>query len=394
MKVLYISNNPLANKTDALTWFQKYCEFDDLYLYTDLEKAKDFLIENVINKQKHLDFIISDWNFGISNSKTLLDWVKNSDETYSSLNFQFRSLPFLIIEDPDVQSSLISEGFDEVIQEFPNDTSKLYFGVKSAIKAWRYLLAEDLELIGLDPKTMKEYPSQRNNFISYFRLNVLTRQFVDNKSKKLNYIWNSPDIVSLQNSNQQFYDKVYWTTINPPRYLEKEFHQFFLKYPTFIKGEDYISTENEMLYEKHLYYDNSRRYIEPDFINKPYEYSLRNPEIFEVKRHTQKLLRFNKENFLSNTKKSFQQVIKYKKYMNSTNPYEQNYVKKYLGKLYDNYEYTLLIGSLDEKLEYEDLIEKLKKDYDFGDINLLTYDELLDRHIKVCDRLSEFNIFD
>jgi hypothetical protein len=51
------------------------------------------------------------------------------------------------------------------------------------------------------------------------------------------------------------------------------------------------------------------------------------------------------------------------------------------------------MGSRDEKLEHQDLIEKLKCDFDFTDIKLLTYEELLERHIRLCDRLYEFDIF-
>ncbi len=78
--------------------------------------------------------------------------------------------------------------------------------------------------------------------------------------------------------------------------------------------------------------------------------------------------------------------------MTSQNPQNHYYIKKYLGQLYDSYNYTLLRGSKDEKREHEDLISRLKSDFD--DINLMTYEELLDRHINLCNRLEEFNIFD
>ena len=79
--------------------------------------------------------------------------------------------------------------------------------------------------------------------------------------------------------------------------------------------------------------------------------------------------------------------------MTSDDPRNQYYIKYYLGELYSSYEYTLLMGSNEEKQEHEDLIEQLKSDFDFEDINLLTYEELLERHINLCNRLDEFNIF-
>lgn len=268
MKVLYISNRQFINKNEALTWFQNYCEHSDLFLYTDLNSAKQFLTEQVIEQQKHLDFIITDWSFNFQNAKSLLSWLRESNETYSANNFLFRSIPVLLIEDTSNQSSSISEGFDGVVKDFPTDHFRLRLEVKNAIRTWRYSLADDLDLIGLDPQTQKIYPNHRSNFISYYKLKVLSRQFVDSKSKRLNYIWTNSEIKPLNDSNEAFLDKMNRTIRNPPRYLEKEFHEFFRANPTFIKGEDFIATQKEMLYEKHLYKNGTRKYDEPDFINK------------------------------------------------------------------------------------------------------------------------------
>ncbi len=393
MKVLYISNRPFISESEALTWFQSYIEHSDLHLYTDLKNAKRFLTEQIIEPQKHIDLIITDWNFHSENAKTLLSWLRESQETYSDSNFLFRSIPILLIEDTAKQSSFISEGFDGVIKDFPTSHLRLRLEIKNAIRTWRYSLADDLDLIGLDPKTQKIYPNHRSSFISYYKLKVLSRKFVDNKSKRLNYIWTNSEIKPLNDSNEAFSDKMNRTIRNPPRYLEKEFHRFFIENPSFIKGEDFIATQKELLYEKHLYKNGTRKYDEPDFINKPYEYALRFPEVFEIKRQSQKLLSNHRERFISKTKKSFEQVKRYKTYMTSTNPQHQYYIQYYLGKLYPSYEYTLLMGSINEKQEHEDLIERLKRDFDFNDIQLLTYEELLERHIRLCNRLDEFDIF-
>lgn len=393
MKVLYISNIPYVNKDEALSWFQFYCEPTDLLLYNDVYEAKRFLMEQIIGKQKHLDFIITDWEFDFENAKVLLNWLRDSNEKYSANNFQFCSIPMLLIEDKVNQSFSISEGFDGVIRDFPSNYSNLRSKVKNAIRTWRNALADDLDLIGLDPETQKIYPNHRSKFISYHRLKILSRQFVDNKSKRLNYIWTTSELSPLHDSNEAFWDKMVKTLKNPPKYLEKEFHNFFRINPTFIKGEDFISTHQEMLYEKHLYKNGTRSYDEPDFINKPYDYALRYPEIFEIKRHTQKILRYQHEKFISNVKKSFEQVKRYKAYMKSSNPQHHFYIEKYLGKLHTSYEYTLLMGSMNEKQEHADLIERLKSDFEFEDINLVTYEELLERHIRLCNRLDEFNIF-
>lgn len=393
MKILYISNDRLVNETDALLWFKLYCEPSDLILKYDLTDAKEFLGEYIIKQQKHIDLIITDWNFQHSNAKVLLNWLRNSSDNYSANNFMFRSIPVLLIEDKNTQSSSISDGFDDVVKDFPTNHEKLRLAIKNVVKSWRYSLANDLDLIGLDPQTQKIYSEHRKSFISYYKLKVLSQKFVDDKSKPLNYIWANNTILSLNESNQMFSDKMDRTIINPPKYLEKEFHDFFRKNPTFIKGEDYYATEQEMLYEKHFYKNGTRKYDEPDFINKPFNYSLNAPEVFEIKRQSQKLIRSGSETFISKTKQSFAQVSRYKQYMTSADPQNLYYIKKHLGQLYTSFEYTLLMGSKNEKLEHEDLIERLKSDFDFDDINLITYEELLDKHVRLCNRLDEFNIF-
>lgn len=391
MKVIYVSNKILSSQ-QGLNWFQFYCDtIEDLHIFKNTSAAIKFLTNEIINKQKHVDFIVMDWQFKTNNARSLLNWLRESQNNYSTNNFQLRKIPIILVEDTVQQSKAITEGFDSVITDFPADKYKLRKAVKDAIKTWRYALADDLDLIGLDPQTQKIYSMHRSSFLSYYKLKILTRSFVDAKSKKLNYLWTTSDIKNISQASSSFYDKINHTIKFPPKYLEKEFHDLFNKHPTLIKGEDF--RKDEMLYEKHFYKNGTRKYDEPDFINKPYEFSLNKPEIFEIKRQSQRLLTYSNDRFLFNAKKSFQQVKRYKDYMTSDNPQHQYYIKYHLGQLYDSYNFTLLMGSKNEKEEHEDLISRLKSDFEFEDINLITYEELLDKHIKMCDRLEEFNIF-
>lgn len=389
MTILFISNQPNFTKEEALKLFQPYTEEKDFHHFKSLSKAKDFLTNNLIEKNKHLDFIISDWKFKNDNSKNILNWIRNSLENYSSSNFQLKSMPFLLIEDRENQSASISDGFDAVIENFPNDYKNLKYNITSSIKKWRTAFADDLELIGLDPKIKAHYSFHRKSFISYYKLKVLSKHFVDKKCNSLNYIWTDFNYTDLVRSNELFEKKMKETLKRPTKYLEKEFHDFLRDNPTFVKGENF----NKLLYEKHLYINNTRRYNEPDFINKPFDYAIRFPEIFEVKRQSQRIFWKNKDQLLSKAKKGFEQVIRYKNYMESRNDMNEYYIKKYLGKVYSQYEYTLLMGSYEEKRYSENLVEELKNDFNFTDVSLVTYEDLLNRHIRLCDRLNDFNIF-
>ncbi|WP_343522036.1 hypothetical protein [Pedobacter sp.] len=393
MKVLYISKDKQANKSEALSWFKRYCEHEtDLIIKTTFDSAKQFLADDIIDDNKHIDFIITDWQIKGDNAKSLLNWIRESEHNYSNDSFQFRSLPVLLIEDEKNQSSTISDGFNETVVDFPTNKYQLRNSIKNAVKNWRYSLANDLDLIGLDPKTQKSYDGHRAKFISYYKLTVLSRVFVDSKTDRLNYIWTNSNITMLSDANQAFEDKINWAKRSSDRNIEKIFHQFFIKNPTLIKGEDYLTTRDRLHYEKQFYKDATRRDI-PDFMNEPYSYSFNKPEVFEIKRQTQRILRYDKTGFLSNAKSSFKQVDRYRRYMQSDNPLHQQYIIRHLGKLYPSFKYTLLMGSLEEKMENEDLIEKLKSDFNFEDIGLVTYEELLQQHIRLCDRLTNFNIF-
>jgi hypothetical protein len=396
MTVLFITNNNSTTIAESLSWFKFFCnDPSDILLFNNISKAKGFIENSLIEEkeQKHIDFIISDWQFGRNNVKTLLDWIRKSEDEYSSKNFQIKSLPFLLINDS--KNTVIEEGFDGIIDGFPNEIWRFEAQVKLAIKKWRYSIADDLDLIGLNPKTQNNYDNHQTKFIAYYRLKVLTKKFVDNKVKKLNYIWTSPKIGELNSANDEFYDMIRRTIDNPKAYSEKRYHEFFKENPTLIKGEHFLSkkVKEELIYEPHLYKNGTAKYDEPDFLNKPHEYSLRFPEVFEIKLQTQRLLRNTNDKFLYKAKKSFDQVARYKKYLTSDDPRNHYYIKKYLGKIYANYNFTLLMGSEAEKEANMDLIERLKSDFDFSDIKLVTYEELLTAHIELCNRLQDLNIF-
>lgn len=393
MQIVFISSDRWRNKSDVTSILQDYCEDKTLHYYNDLNSAKAFLTKDVLLNNTHIDCVITDWRFGNTTANTLQQWVRESTNVYSDSNFQFSSLPMLVIEDTDEQNSKIREGFNEVIIEFPN-RHRLGQAMRKTIREWRSTIANELDMIGLDPRTQRGDLRHRQAFISYYRLKVLSRQFVDNHSKKLNYIWTDNRHSELIHANEEFYDKISNRGKKQPRQLEKEFHTIFNRFPSFVKGEDFETSKDGMLYEKHLYKEkNSRSYNEVDFLNKPRSYSLRDPEIFEIKRHTQQIFNINRNDFYAKSKRAFRQVLRYRDYFTSNDPYKQQFVKKFLGNLSDNYDFTLLMGMRDEKLEHEYFLEKLKDDPDFAAVNLLTYSELLDKHVKLCNRLADFDIF-
>lgn len=238
MNILFISNDPLHNKTDTLSRFQTLTCNDNFHFYADLRLAKIFLEENIIKKKKHLDFIAISWAFGDQNSKSLIDFVRNSDAIYSDDNFLLRSIPILLIEDEDTQSNEIINQFDGVLINLYTE-NQYYSALKGVIKRWRTKLSDDLELIGLNPKTQDINFTHRQSFISYFRLQVLSKEFVQNKSKKLNYIWTTPNYGILTQGIEVFENQLKKSKRTRNGIYEKSWHDTFNTYPFIIRGDSF-----------------------------------------------------------------------------------------------------------------------------------------------------------
>lgn len=387
MKVLFINNNSSGNLelSRVHKLFEGFCENEDVIVRNNLQDAKEYLQNFIIAPQKHLDLIITHWNFGNRNSKEIVDWLRVSEENYSSQNFIFRSIPILLIEDTDNHTKEFERGFDWLIKDFPENLVKLNDGVYGSVKTWRSFLADDLRRIGLNLKEQLIY--SRKRFTSYDSLHVLSRRFVESKTTFLNYIWTDPNLIFKDQINEQFDNLI------RKQVKEKEFHKFFLQQPTLVKGEDFYRTGRELLYEPQLNKVGRKRDI-PDFINRPFAYSLRNPEIFEVKLPTERFLRRDKFCLLYKAKKNFRQVKRYQGYMNSSDILHQQNIIHHLGQIHNSYDYTLLMGSKDEKLEHLDLIERLKGNFDFSDIKLITYEELLERHVRLVEHYRKADIFE
>lgn len=79
--------------------------------------------------------------------------------------------------------------------------------------------------------------------------------------------------------------------------------------------------------------------------------------------------------------------------MNSSDPNNHYYLSRYFGQIYESYDVSLLIGSKEEKEANNDLIERLKNEFEFEEIKLISYEELLDDHVKLCNRLMSFSVF-
>lgn len=88
------------------------------------------------------------------------------------------------------------------------------------------------------------------------------------------------------------------------------------------------------------------------------------------------------------------QVKRYKEYFDLTDPYVRDQIIKQIGYNPNENSYTLLIGNADERQEHLELLDELKKDFELESIQLITYNDLLNDYINLCNKIQEiYNIF-
>jgi hypothetical protein len=164
---------------------------------------------------------------------------------------------------------------------------------------------------------------------------------------------------------------------------EKLIHKFLKENPNFLLRESY----SNYYYEEQLYYPNTLKYIEPDFILKPKSYIIGSKtEIFEVKLPFEGIIKKRKQH--QNPYTSFWdylgQVKDYQDYF-KMKEVQAEIIKK-LGYLPHNYNYVLLVGGKDHKEENLEILKLRSRQFHFEDINILTYEELLEYQIRFIQR--------
>ncbi|WP_164121890.1 hypothetical protein [Sphingobacterium sp. xlx-130] len=405
MKILLISEDSLLPPAYFKMFEGDYIESkkDVIVKYT-VDSAKDFLTDTIIERQKHLDFIIIDYST-IEFEKEineLTEWLRKTKAVYSIKNFKLKAIPLFLMNN----NLLISEDFFTL---FPSrsDTLKYHNGIiikpddfsrigisnnklASGLDKWLDDLKSDLDDLDIDsegkhPLDLKIFETRS------YKLRVLSDQFQHN-SKRLDYIWvgNSTNIVEATGDDILKMLRQYER--NPSLRNEKEIHDLLNSNNHLLKGEDYYKS----LYEKHFYYTHSKKYVESDFINFKHEYSLAKNEIFEVKLPNERFVAKTKiPRILKQAQRYFNQVGK--KYNNYFS-YDIN-MNEIAKRLKDegidtsslDFNLSLLMGREEYRQENQELINQALI-YGQKQVKLITYDNLIDRHQYLHQRVTRFGL--
>jgi hypothetical protein len=215
-------------------------------------------------------------------------------------------------------------------------------------------------------------------------LKILTQRLIEDR-KCLNFIWLGNKLDSIDLSANNFYKLIEKGNSNQTAASEKEIHAFLKKSGTLLLGE----YKYDFFYEKHFYLNKSRKYVEPDFINIPFTYTMDLPEIMEIKLPNHRLARIDGSKLLKSTQKSISQVIdKYYNYFSS--PVNISEINKRVEVLTNSFDYTLLIG---RRLDIEENLSKVQNYLNNGfTFQIISYDELFERFERLYERTRKFKV--
>ncbi|MFD2556039.1 hypothetical protein [Sphingobacterium tabacisoli] len=405
MKILLISEDSLLPPSYFKMFEGDYIESkNDVTVKYTVDSAKDFLTDIIIERQKHLDFIIIDYN-SIQFEKeinTLTEWLRYTKELYSIKNFKLKAIPLFLMNN----DLLISEDFFTQFQtqsdapkyhngivEKPNDFSRIGISnnkLASGLDSWLDDLKSDLDDLDIDSEG--KYLLDLKIFEKrFYKLRVLSNEFHRN-SKRLDYIWvgNSTNIVEATGDDILKMLKQYER--NPSLRNEKDVHDLLRSNEHLLKGEDYYHS----LYEKHFYYPQNKRYVESDFINFKHDYSLAKDEIFEVKLPNERFITKTKiPRILKQAERYFNQVgKKYNSYF-SSEVNKEEIAKRLKDEGIDtfslDFSLSLLMGREEYRQENQELINKALL-YGQKRVKLITYDNLIDRHQYLHQRVTRFGL--
>lgn len=397
MEILLVSNN--ADITFGIRRvLENIIGDEEVIMLNNPSEIISFISKYLITESKHLDLIIINevqpsfyYNTDIlypqykeNYTKGLIQFINlNSDKTYSDSNFKLGCIPIAKICNSADDVSYSEKSYD--FFTYCTDIQISYNLFPSVIK----LIREFREIILLDLKDLEltsdnVFQPIKTNYALYRKdtnTRILSRIFIE-RQKKLNYYWFELSIKEIEFSINAFMDEI----SKSRRFQnkdEKKIHKFLKQNPNFLLRESY----SNYYYEKQLYYPNTKEYIEPDFILNPKKCSFgTRTEIFEVKLPFEGIIKRKKQH--QNPYSSFWdylgQVKDYQEYFKMEEV--QGEIIKKLGYLPKDYNFILLIGNKENKDENVEILNRRAKQFNFEDINILTYEELIEYQIRFINR--------
>lgn len=403
MKFLLISEYYIDVEQYMKMYIGDYIEhLSDVIIQYSVDGAKKFLINQLITKQKHFDFMIADFRSDqfFKDYRELTQWLRDSSLTYSNKNFKLSSLPVFLMNnimmgDRHFQSILneqIENLFDGIVRK-PEDNKRIGITnnpLAKGIEIWLDKLKSDID--DLDMNITSDFSKVDIRILNSrsYKLRVLSHSFIDNK-KPLDYLWVGNSLNIIESTGDALIALLKTYNQNPSKRNEKQIHEFLKSYNHLLKSD----TFEKSIYEQHFYHQKSMKYEEVDFWNIAHNYSINKNEFFEVKLPNQRFFSKRDFNVLKPAQRYFHQIgTKYYNFFSNELNLEE--IKAKANKHYvsvDNldFQYTLLMGLDEDKQQNIEGLDAFTSTLK-ADVRLLTYDDLLKRHHYLHSRVTKFGI--
>lgn len=384
------------------TFSQFGYERNELIFCDSFDKSKAVIVNHLAGKKLHIDLIITNDSSDYSPDTLMaseLSYLKNAiTESFSKSNFRICSIPIILYSMHESKSDHYNKRFDSIVQisEVGNHD---YFNseCERVIREWRHQIYVDLDSLSIKIEQLPGfhqsyyYTDYYQSSISkkaeeYFALKtkVLSIEFI-RLPAPLNYDWillsNETIEKAILDFEETFKYHIKYDRKNNERTI---LHEFFDKNKLILLRDTYT----ELQHEKNLFDLNEKTSEEcdyilktefPDFLRTTFVEVKKEDVVFYVKRHTKRpqLSR----NFFSH----LEQVWRYKEFAQNTK--NQPEIKDKIGYETNHFDFVLLAGRFEEKLEFK---EKLDKDLTrmFLDIEVITYEELEDININYLERFN------
>lgn len=368
--------------------------FNTLILKELVEKGEDFTRVNSIqsaekflhelsNRGKYIDLIVLLIDAASSEDANKFgERISYSSKTYFHGFFNLSQIPInvAVIDRYHAKDKTRTYLFSKVFSYYLSGEHFIN-AIGLSITEWRQKLAGELDDLNLGLEMdFRGFNSDWAINHKLHGLKILTKDFLIAK-RRFSFLWLGKRLSEIDYTVGNLQKMMR----SQSRYKEKDIHRYLKEHERLLLGE----YKDNTVYEQHLYYRNSRKYIEVDFLNFPFEYYFENPEVFEVKRYEKKLFNSRREKPYAHTNRYIKQVDKYYKYL--TDPENSSEIKKKLETENTNFDYTMLFSRNDywEEFQYE-----ISKDLDVLDFNLriLTYDQLIERFERLYERTKRYGV--
>lgn len=417
MTILIISESRNLEENYLNLFSENYIEDrSDLIIVYSFDEAKRYIDDYLYERQTHIDLIFIEINssYFLELTGRFGNYLKGISYDYSSNNFKVNSIPVILYKDTyhnyetnllqqymiekDAEGFLIGRNFNfslfNGVLTKNKDLQKIGIHdnvVANGLDQWLDDLNSDLDTLNIDHTDRFSLNIDHYNRVEH-KIKILSEKFCLN-SKKLDYLWIKGSDSILERNVDELFDILQKYESNPKLREEKKIHDFLKKADYLLKGEHYV----DYFYEKHFHFPETRRkYVESDFINIPYPYSHQKKEIFEVKLPSERFVtKVGERRLLRIAQKYFNQVgHKYNKYFHDP-VYLKELTQRFKEENYElkeqDFKLTLLMGREYSREENIDIINE-KLIYGNRKVKLFTYDNLIDRHNFLMQRVKRFGL--